>query len=459
MKAYNSLSRKVEEIKPLHDGEIKLYTCGPTVYDHVHIGNLRTYIFEDILRRALSANGYKLTHVMNITDVDDKTIQRASRHYPDDEPQVGLAKLTRHYEDLFYDDAKKVGIDFKQSKIVRATDHIKAMQSLIRQIKHKYISDDGIYYDLNQDQDYGVLVKLDRSHAHHRINNDEYDKDHVADFALWKTKTEAEPAWDFKIDGKNMAGRPGWHIECSAMSVEYLGQPFDIHTGGIDLIFPHHENEIAQNRAASGQSLANYFIHGEHLLVDGRKMSKSLGNFYTLGDVTAKGFDPIAFRLLVLQAHYRSQLNFTWESLDAAQNFLMRLRAWADLRFQPNAKTKEPDQDSYELVIAKIKDALFNDLNTSQALGLLSDSVSNSETNGIDSSSFPGFLQTVDHLLGLGLLKREDIDSEAKALIDMRKKAREAKDWGLSDELRSKLAERGIEINDTPGGPIWTRTS
>lgn len=459
MKLHNTLSRKVEEFEPIHEAEVKLYTCGPTVYDHVHIGNLRTYIFEDMLRRTLASNGLNVLHVMNITDVDDKTIKRSQQKYPDIEPKAALKKLTEEYEKLFYEDMTKVGIDLSASKIVKATDHIDDMQELIRQVPTKYVAGDGIYFDINKYKNYGALVKLDRSHSHHRINNDEYDKDHVADFALWKAKSESEPSWAFEIEGQSIEGRPGWHIECSAMSVKYLGQPFDIHTGGVDLIFPHHENEIAQSRSAAAKPLANYWLHAEHLLVDGRKMSKSLKNFYILDDILAKNFDPLAFRLLVLQAHYRHQMNFTWESIEAAQAFLNRLRAWADLRFQANLGHKKTAADAYQPSLDKIRRATADDLNTSQSLAVLSSLANIAEQEGVDPSKLTGLLKEIDKLLGLGLADSQDISHDTKSLIVAREEARKDGDWTKADRLRKKLLDQAIEINDTPHGPAWFRKS
>lgn len=462
LKLHNSLTRKTEAIKPINPKQISLYTCGPTVYDHVHIGNLRTYVFEDTLRRVLRASGYKVKHVMNITDVDDKTIKRSRQDYPSDEPIEALKKLSAHYEEIFYSDAKKIGIDLANSKIVRATEHIADMQKLIKAIPNKYVSDDGIYYDIAQDHDYGILAKLDRSHQHHRINNDEYDKDHVADFALWKKQDQAEPAWDFELDGRQIAGRPGWHIECSAMSVKYLGQPFDIHTGGVDLIFPHHENEIAQVRAAHGKNLANYFVHSEHLLVDGHKMSKSLDNFYQLADIEAKDFEPLAVRLLFLQAHYRSQLNFTWKSLSAAQKYLKSLHAIADLRFQLNPNAALLGESFFDDQQSIILDFLQNDLATAQALSLVS-SVSEKiemQAQGVHprhGQTFNLFLSFLDELFGLKLNQSSDISDQQKQLMADRETARQAKAWSKADQIRQTLLAGGIEINDTSHGPVWYR--
>ncbi|MGH7156693.1 MAG: cysteine--tRNA ligase [Candidatus Saccharimonadales bacterium] len=448
MKLHNTLAHQTEELKTLKPDEVRIYTCGPTVYDRVHLGNFRTYIFEDLLRRTLKSQGIKVNHVLNITDVDDKTIKRSREQYPGEPPKEALSKLTRHYEKTFLSDAKKLGIDFSTSRIARATDHIDDMQILIRQIPNKYVSDDGIYFDIAKDPDYGVLVNLDRQHEHHRINNDEYDKEHVADFALWKVETPDEPSWEFEIDGQKLRGRPGWHIECSAMSTKYLGQPFDIHTGGIDLIFPHHENEIAQSRAADHKPLANYFVHGEHLLVDGKRMAKSSKNFYTVDDLIAKGFDPLAFRLLVLQAHYRSQLNFTWDSLAAAQTYLNRLRAWADTAKQTILPAMS-DADASHL-IDSVKAAAATDLNSATALALINEFVDKKAPTA-------KILDEIDKVLGLELTRRPDITDEQKNLIKQRDEARSKNDWEASDRLRNTLSQEGLDLDDTTKGSLWRR--
>ncbi len=447
MKLFNSLTKTVEELKPISAGHIKLYTCGPTVYDHVHIGNLRTYVFEDTLRRTLKAQGLGVEHVINITDVDDKTIRRSSEQYPDEEPRTALTKLTEHYEKQFLEDAKLINADLSQSKIARATEHIAEMQQLINEIPNKYIGDDGVYYDITKDPDYGVLVKLDHTHEHHRINNDEYDKDHVADFALWKKQSGDEPGWDFEIDGQDLKGRPGWHIECSAMSVKYLGQPFDIHTGGVDLKFPHHENEIAQSRAATAKPLANYFVHSEYLLVDGHKMSKKLKNFYILSDVLDKNFDPLALRLLFLQAHYRSQLNFTWDSLEAAAANLKAIQDWADLVHQ----TENSSSEENERVIAEIMTALEDDVNTPKAVAALNSYIGSNNQPTMD------LLERLDELLALDLAIRHDITDEQKALIQQRETARSENDWAESDRLRDQLKEQGISLKDSDDQTVWSR--
>lgn len=455
MKLYSTLSKHIEVFKPLNPKEVTMYSCGPTVYDRAHIGNFRTYILEDTLRRTILLNGYRLKHVMNITDVDDKTIKRSHQKYPDIDPQDALRKLTGHYEDIFYKDAKSLGIDLAQSQMVKATDEIEAMKQLIAKIPSKYITDDGIYFDIRKYPDYGAFVKLDDAHAQHRISNDEYDKASAADFSLWKLAKPGEPSWTFDIDRQQIIGRPGWHLECSAISTKYLGQPFDIHTGGVDLIFPHHENELAQSKSATGSDLANYFVHIEHLLVDGRKMSKSLNNFYTLVDVEKKGFDPLAFRLLALQAHYRTQLNFTWEALESFQSLLNKFNSWADLQFQNFSSKKLIN--NYNEAIRAIQLALSSDLDTVQALTFFNGMVNRVEDLGVDSVAIAKSSAFLDQVFGLALTSRQNINSEQEQLIKKREDARKSKDWVEADVLRKKLLEDGILVRDTPDGPIWSR--
>ncbi|MGC1176866.1 MAG: cysteine--tRNA ligase, partial [Candidatus Saccharimonadales bacterium] len=385
MKLHNTLTRKIEDVAPLDGQAFRVYSCGPTVYNHIHIGNLASFIFADTLRRTLALAGdTKVKHVMNFTDVDDKTIRSSQEQYPDLEPKAALLKLTEEYGEVFLRDTRAVGNDVGAMTFVKATDSIEAMQELIRSL-HKqgfaYLADDGVYFSIKAYQksgkQYGQLTEITTdSTSEARIQNDEYDKESAHDFALWKKQKSGEPAWDFEIDGTDLKGRPGWHIECSAMSAAGLGQPFDIHTGGIDLIFPHHENEIAQSTAGKDEPLyAKVFVHNEHLLVNGQKMSKSLNNFYTLKDIIAKGFDPLAFRLLVLQSHYRHQAHFSWENLEAAQNRLRDLRAFADLKHQAAAETTVIDEiqsQTYEGFISGQSREFSDDLNTPGALSFLS---------------------------------------------------------------------------------------
>lgn len=460
MKLYNTLGRTIQELKPLKKGEVRLYTCGPTVYDRAQIGNLRSFIFADTLHRVLRAEGNKVDHVMNTTDIDDKTIRRSQEKYPKLEAHEALKKLTRECEQSFLKDIAAIGINPGIYRIVPATSYIKQMQELIEQIYKAgfaYIAEDGVYFSILNYQkeggyNYGTLVNDALEHiASHRINNDEYDKEQASDFALWKTAKAGEPSWEFKIGGKNLTGRPGWHIECSAISVTELGQPFDIHTGGIDLVFPHHTNEIAQSKAATGKELSTLFVHNEHLLIDGKRMGKSLKNFYTLEDLQKKGVDPLAFRLLMLFAHYRTQQNFTWESLQSSQNRLATLRAWADMKWQLRQKLGEREENLMKSAISEMLKALSDDLDTPRALAILSDVISLVPPT-------QEYLEFLDVVFGLELSNRSDITKKQKELIAKREKARADKDFKESDKLRDQLLEDGIELNDTPNGTRWSRT-
>jgi cysteinyl-tRNA synthetase len=472
MKLYNTRTRKVESFTPLKDKQVRIYSCGPTVYDHAHIGNLSAYIFADTLRRVVRLAGYDVLHAMNYTDVDDKTIRRSHEKYPDDNPREALKKLTDEYINLFLEDMQNIGNDVNAFIFLRATDEpvINGMRELIVKL-HKggfaYIADDGIYFSIEayrkSGKIYGQLLELTLANTSEaRIQNDEYDKESVHDFALWKKQKEGEPAWEFSIDGQDLTGRPGWHIECSVMSRNALGQPFDIHTGGVDLIFPHHENEIAQSTACETDPLmANFFAHNEHILVDGKKMAKSANNFYTLQDIIDRGFDPLAFRLLVLQAHYRSQVHFSWENLEAAQNRLNDIRATADLRYQPSLDHMPDEVDQmFKSTREEIEKAMFDDLNTAAALAALSkfmDFLANIAIPGVEGKYTDGFLAFLDSVFGLELSNRTDITADQKKTIQVRERARQDREWTKSDELRDELKAQGLGLRDTPNGAIWYR--
>lgn len=476
MKLYNTLTRKIDTFKPLNKKGVRVYSCGPTVYDHIHIGNLSAFITADILRRTLRALGHNVHHVMNFTDVDDKTIRRSLERYPDSAPDEALKKLTEEYSEVFLQDMKAIGNDTNSMQFIKATENIEGIRKLITKL-HKegfaYITDDGVYFSITKYQasgkKYGQLLPLNSQNTGNaRIDNDEYDKEFVHDFALWKTKKAGEPTWEFNLDGHKLSGRPGWHIECSVMSTSLLGQPFDIHTGGIDLIFPHHENEIAQSTATQTDPLyATLFVHNEHLLVEGKKMSKSLNNFFTLRDIQEKGYDPLAFRLMILQAHYRSQTNFSWDNLDAAQNRLKALRATAALRWQ--AKTGLNDASTVVLkeVPNELSALMAHDLDTSKTLAYLSYVINQLDTVLIDQDEtnqfnnihdFTAMLSFIDDLLGLDLMAVEDITKKQKTILVSRDKARHEKNWTASDDLRHSLNEQGIGVRDTAYGQIWFRT-
>ncbi|HEV2403618.1 MAG TPA: cysteine--tRNA ligase [Candidatus Saccharimonadales bacterium] len=472
MKLYNTRTRKIEALKPLKDNLIRIYSCGPTVYDRAHIGNLSSFIFVDTLRRTLDIAGFSVKHAMNITDVDDKTIRRSHEQYPAQNPRSALEKLTNKYTAAFQADMQAVGNDMDSLTLLRATDPraLEAMQQLILKLHEQgfaYTADDGVYFSIEayrkSGKTYGQLLELSpNSTSRARIQNDEYDKASLHDFALWKKQKDGEPAWEFSLGGHDLTGRPGWHIECSAMSRLLLGQPFDIHTGGIDLVFPHHENEIAQSTAdETNPLLATVFAHNEHILVDGKKMAKSAHNFYTLQDITKRGYDPLAFRLLVLQAHYRSQIHFSWENMEAAQHRLNDLQAIADLRHQPQISEMPGELNHlFKTTRQEIYDAMLDDLNSPLALTSLNklfNYLAGIATPGVEGRYSEGILTFLDNVFGLQLSNRPDISNPQKQAIVTRQKARVAKDWKKSDELREQIKQQGIGLRDTPHGAVWHR--
>ncbi len=467
MRIYNTLTRSVTELEPLQDNLVRMYSCGPTVYDHVHIGNLSSFVYADMLRRVVEVSGHNVNHVMNFTDVDDKTIKRSREEIHDEaDPMEALQLVTKRYGKMFLEDMEAIGNDTAKLTLVKATDSIASMQKLITQLVHSqfaYIAEDGVYFSIEayrrSGKTYGQLLELTESATSEaRIDNDEYDKESLHDFALWKLKKEGEPYWPFEIDEHHLDGRPGWHIECSSMSQEALGVPFDIHTGGIDLIFPHHENEIAQSTALSDDALfARIFFHNEHLLVDGKKMSKSLGNFLTLEAVRSHGIDPLAFRIAVLQSHYRSQSNFTMDGLEAAQNYLKNLQRVADLRFQLQDVPAWLHTDSIkDSILAPLQD----DLRTPLALAALSEFIHDAQEKLISKQDEQDLLDTLtflDELLGLKLRERQDCTSTQKELLSRRAEARANQDWAESDRLRDELTSSGLLVRDTSIGQIWER--
>ncbi len=473
MKLYNTLTKKVENVTPLDGKVVRIYSCGPTVYDHAHVGNLSAYIFADTLHRALVLDGKSVRHAMNYTDVDDKTIRRSREKYPDKVPREALHELTNRFIDVFLNDMRAIGnrTDDAWITFMRATDNIEAMQTLIAKLHASgfaYIAGDGVYFSIEayrrSGKTYGQLLEISASNTSEaRIQNDEYDKESAHDFALWKQQKDGEPAWEFTLGGREMRGRPGWHIECSAMSKKSLAQPFDIHTGGVDLIFPHHENEIAQSTAGEPNPImASIFAHNEHILIDGKKMAKSAQNFYTLEDVLNKGYDPLAFRLMILQAHYRSQVNFTWESLEAAQHRLNRFRNFAVRRFQE----VQPASGSFSPAIMtlqqfEIDSAIADDLDIPQALAAIEAYMTYVEENDASLADEKfltrPFLEKMDAIFGLDLMQQTDISAEQKQLIQDRKQSRADKNWVKSDELRVQLARQGIGVRDSAHGSIWFR--
>lgn len=463
LQLYNYLSRKKEPFTPLKKGRVGLYTCGPTVYNYVHIGNLRAYLFDDVLKRALEFFGFEVRHVMNLTDVDDKTIR--------DSLKAGktLRAFTDFYAEAFFKDIKRLQV-IPAWKFPRATDHIKDMATLIGILLKKgvaYKTDDGIYFSIRKFASYGKLsrVKSRNLKAGARVSRDEYSKAEANDFALWKFKKAGEPSWNASFG----AGRPGWHIECSAMSMKYLGKTFDIHAGGVDLLFPHHEDEIAQSEAATGKPFVRYFVENEHLLVDGKKMSKSLGNVYRLRDLEARGFDPLDFRYFVLGAHYRTPLNFTWAGLRAAKTARARIgAAMMKLRQAKNGGTLREENEAIKVVSRlehAFREALADDLNTPKALAILNELIHYGTAlahmkrlSGRTVRLILAAVKTFDRALGLKLLREEAKSSpamtkELTALVRAREKFRREKNWKEADAIRAKLKALGYSVEDTPNGP------
>jgi len=473
LRFFNTYSRAFEEFQPLETGgrSVKMYTCGPTVYSNAHIGNFRAYIFEDLLQRHLERRGYHVHRVMNITDVDDKTI-RGSR-----EAGVALAKFTEPFKNAFFEDLDTLKIkranDFPEATDPRYIDiMIKMIGELIARGLAYQADDKSVYFRINKFPNYGHLAHfdLDQLQSTGRVKADDYDKEHVGDFALWKAWDEADGAVGWESPWGR--GRPGWHIECSAMATQILGEQLDIHCGGVDNIFPHHEAEIAQTEGVTGKKFVRYWLHCAHLLVDGQKMSKSLGNFYTVRDVLAKGYTGREVRYALMRVHYRAPLNFTWEGMEEARQSLGRIDDWlARLREaaddpppQGSGAAGKIDHGKIDMNLgAQFEEALDDDLNISAALGFLFETIR--ETNRaldrheLDQNAARGWLQWWERVNSvLGISSGEDeVPPEIAALAGARAQARLAKDWRRSDELRDELGARGWEIRDTKDGPKITR--
>ena len=444
LRLFNFLTRKKEVFRPLRRNVVGFYACGPTVYNYAHIGNLRTYIFEDVLRRTLEYAGYKVKHVMNITDVDDKIIKGANA------TGKNIHTFSEPYKKAFFEDIKKLNI-LPAWKYPEATKHIKEMAALILKLlksKLAYKAEGSVYFDVSKFKNYGKLSGLKKRELKigARVDADEYEKNAGEDFVLWKAKKTAEPNWPARFAGeaRPLWGRPGWHIECSAMSMKYLGASFDIHAGGVDLLFPHHENEIAQSESSTGHLFVKYWLHNEWLLVDGKKMAKSAGNFYTLRNIIDKGFSPLDFRYLTLQNHYRTPLNFTWISLKAAQGALNRLE---NIFLELGDKTGEINKNYRR----KFMEAMDNDLETPLGLALVWNLLKEESIKPEDKKAT---LLDFDKVLGLGLeeIKPVTIPVEVKKLINERESVRESGDFKKSDELRNQIKDLGFEIKDTSTG-------
>lgn len=463
IRIFNTLTRQKEEFKPIEPDKVRMYTCGPTVYDYAHIGNFRAFLFEDLFKRWLQYRGFKVTHIMNLTDIDDKTIKGSQKQ------QKPLKEYTDFYVKAFFEDMKTLNIE-PADVYPRATEHIPEMVSIIKTLMQKGIAylgeDSSIYYAISKFPSYGKLshIKTQELKAGARVKQDEYAKEEAQDFALWKAYTpeDGDVFWETEL-GK---GRPGWHIECSAMSMKYLGDTFDIHCGGVDNMFPHHENEVAQSEAATGKPFVNYWMHNEHLLVEGKKMSKRYGNFYTLRDLLQKGCNPLAIRYLLLSTHYRQQFNFTFEGLNAAKSAIERL---ANLQRRLQDANGSPSGEKLAQLIRAVQagfgEAMDDDLNVSVALAALFEFVREInnllDANALSKDEATKVAQLIagfDSVLGvIPKASEESLPKEAEALIKKREEARKAKDWKTADEARQQLKAMGITIEDTQQGIRWKR--
>lgn len=464
LRFFNTLTQQAEPFSPLEDNVVRMYTCGPTVYNFVHVGNLRTFTFQDILRRWLRARGYVLDHVMNITDIEDKIIRNANA------AGKSIREYTAVYTQAFLDDAATLRLE-RPERIVLATDHIPDMVQAIQKLAergHTYVSDGSVYYRISTFPGYGKLSHTDFSgmRAGARVDVDEYDKDDARDFVLWKAKKEGEPFWDSPLG----PGRPGWHIECSVMAMKYLGETLDIHTGGVDLIFPHHENEIAQAEGITNKPFVRFWLHAEHLSIDAQKMSKSLGNFYTLRDLLQQGFAPEAIRYLLASVPYRKKLNFTFDGLKAAAAAIERLR-----NFKLRLETGGFPEGRSEALTARaaaagaaFEQAMDDDLNTAEALAAVFEYIRDANT-AMDTGEFrQGNLAEAQTLLErfdsiFDVLRPSAkagglSDEEVEALIAERAAAKKSRDYARADQIRAQLAAQGVILEDTKEGVRWKRS-
>ncbi|HEY2019124.1 MAG TPA: cysteine--tRNA ligase [Bryobacteraceae bacterium] len=463
LRFYNTLSQQVEDFSPASDNTVRMYTCGPTVYDFAHIGNFRTFTFVDILRKCLRANGFRLDHVMNVTDVDDKIIRNAVAQHK------SLEEYTTIYKNAFLEDCATLRLESPE-RLVPATEHIPEMVEAIERLgagEHTYTSDGSVYFRISTFPGYGKLSHNDFSGnmAGARVDVDEYEKADARDFALWKAPKEGEPAWETALG----PGRPGWHIECSVMAIKYLGETLDIHAGGIDLVFPHHENEIAQSESLTGKPFSRFWLHAEFLMVEGQKMSKSLGNYFTLRDLLGRGFQPEAIRYLLASVPYRKSLNFTFDGLKSAAIAIERLR-----NFKLRLETDRFPEGSSEQLAARTAvagqaffDSLNDDLNTAEALAAVFEYVR--ETNSaMDSGEFrmgnvaaaTDFLKRFDSIFQVlePVVQTGQIsDAQVEALIAERTAAKKARNFARADQIREELLQQGIILEDTKSGVRWKR--
>ena len=463
LQAFNTLGRRLEPLQPIEPGHVRLYTCGPTVYNVAHIGNLRTFLWEDVLARHLRSTGLRVTQVMNLTDVDDKTIKGST------EAGLSLTEFTGKYADLFFRDIDRLGVQ-RAERYPRATEHIPEMREITAKLLergHAYESEGSVYFRISTFPEYGRLSGIDLSQARRsdRVADDEYEKEDIKDFVLWKAAKPGEPTWDSPWG----PGRPGWHVECSAMSMKYFGSHFDMHTGAVDNIFPHHENEIAQSEAATGEKFVDLWMHAEHLIVDGEKMAKSKGNFYTLDDVLARKNDPVAVRYLLLSVPYRKKLNFTWEALTGAASAVERIRSAVARIDEAAAAGGEkpgafPAAERAAQFSADFTAALDDDLNTAEALGVLftflreiNAALVENTLDAAGASAAAAALRKADLVLGVLPAKDDTLDADIEAMIEARNAARRRRDFAESDRIRGDLAARGIVLEDGPTGTRWKR--
>ncbi len=472
---FNTLSRQVEAVVPVVDGQLSLYTCGPTVYNYAHIGNLRTFLFQDLLKRAFRAAGYTVAHCMNITDVEDKIIRDSQGDLPADADNPArhqaMKALTDRFTAIFLEDLEALRIQ-PADHLPRATAYVPQMIQLIQALEAKdlaYVRDGSVYYRIAGLPQYGCLAHLDRDgmQVGASVDADEYERDSVTDFVLWKAARAGEPWWDSPWG----PGRPGWHIECSAMGMELLGEHIDIHSGGVDLIFPHHENEIAQSEGCLGHRWVNHWVHGEFLLVEGQKMSKSLGNFFTLRDLMAKGVDPVTFRYAIQSNHYRKVLNFSFEGLRAAENALKRIRAFRKRMEGAGEAGGGPWKEALvplarlEQARTEFWSAMADDLNTPEALAALFTLISdlNAQDDHLvltraERDAVLAFLEEADAMFAAWPKEEASLDAEVEALIEARRAAKAAKQWAEADRVRDQLKAMGILLEDRKDGTVgWRR--
>ena len=460
---YNTMTRRIEEFVPLKKGEVSLYTCGPTVYNYPHIGNLRTFVFEDLLHRWLEYQGFIIHHVMNLTDVDDKTIKNSIKE------KMTLRDYTDIYKKAFFEDINRLNFR-KAENYPAATDYIPEVIEMIEMLLNKgfaYETEDGVYFKVSEFKNYGLLSHIERDSlktgASGRMSGDEYSKDEAADFALWKKWNPDDG--DVKWSAPFGEGRPGWHIECSVMSMKLLGETIDIHCGGIDNLFPHHENEIAQSEAYTGEKFVNYWMHAVHLVVDGEKMAKSKGNFYTLKNLAEKGFSARTVRYALLTTHYRKPLNFSFDLLKQAESSLKRIDDF--LFVLKNIKKDKAEDESLSVIFNELADkfeeSLNEDLNISEAMAALFDIINlyyeNIERVTVrNAEEALEYFNKIDAVLGfIKTDKTDEIGEEEKSLIEERTKAKQNKNYKRADEIRNLLLSKGIELRDTKDGIVWKR--